>query len=94
MSRSMIAILAGLACGWSGVALAAEAPTTPPAARAAETLKERLSDKASDEQRVNNCHVPPERRGTKPRPVDCAPGASASSSATPPAAAAREPSAR
>lgn len=94
MNRSTVAILAGLACGWSGVALAAEAPTAPPAVRANETLKERLSDKASDEQRVNNCRVPPERRGTKQRPVDCAPGAAASSSATPPSAAAREPSAR
>jgi hypothetical protein len=37
----------------------------------AHTLKERLSDKASDAQRVDNCHVPPERRGTLPRP-DCA----------------------
>jgi hypothetical protein len=36
-----------------------------------ETLKERLSDKASDEQRVDNCHVAPERRGDKKRP-DCA----------------------
>jgi hypothetical protein len=36
----------------------------------AQTLKERLSDKASDEQRVDNCRVPPERRGTTPRP-DC-----------------------
>ena len=35
-----------------------------------QTLKERLSDKASDEQRVDNCHVPLERRGAKPRP-DC-----------------------
>ncbi len=35
-----------------------------------KTLKERLSDKASDDQRVNNCRVPPERRGTQPRP-DC-----------------------
>jgi len=40
-------------------------------AQEARTLKERLSDKASDEQRVDNCHVPVERRGTKPRP-DCA----------------------
>jgi hypothetical protein len=40
------------------------------AAQEAHTLKERLSDKASDDQRVDNCHVPPERRGTKPRP-DC-----------------------
>jgi hypothetical protein len=35
---------------------------------AAQTLKERLSDKGSDEQRVDNCGVPPERHGTKPRP--------------------------
>ena len=39
-------------------------------AEEAQTLKERLSDKASDAQRVDNCHVPPERRGTLPRP-DC-----------------------
>jgi len=37
-------------------------------AEEAHTLKERLSDKASDQQRVDNCHVPPERRGTMPRP--------------------------
>jgi hypothetical protein len=37
---------------------------------ALKSAKERLSDKASDEQRVNNCHVPPEKRGSKPRP-DC-----------------------
>lgn len=40
-------------------------------AQEAQTLKERLSDKASDAQRVDNCRVPPERRGTLPRP-DCA----------------------
>jgi hypothetical protein len=39
-------------------------------AEEAQTLKERLSDKASDAQRVDDCHVPPERRGTEPRP-DC-----------------------
>jgi hypothetical protein len=37
-----------------------------------ETLKERLSDKASDEQRVDNCKVAPDRRGTKARPEACA----------------------
>jgi len=44
----------------------------PVGARADEpkTLKERLSDKASDEQRVDNCRVPIDRRGDKPRP-DC-----------------------
>jgi len=36
-----------------------------------KTSKERLSSKAADEQRVDNCRVPLERRGTVPRP-DCA----------------------
>jgi hypothetical protein len=39
-------------------------------AEEAQTLKERLSDKASDAQRVDNCRVPMERRGAVPRP-DC-----------------------
>jgi hypothetical protein len=39
-------------------------------AQEARTLKERLSDKASDNQRVDNCRVPVERRGSVPRP-DC-----------------------
>jgi hypothetical protein len=34
----------------------------------AKTLKERLGDKASDEQRVDNCKVPLDRRGPKIRP--------------------------
>jgi hypothetical protein len=53
----------------------------PPAAQASEhdqvsvsapaaTGKERLSDKASDEQRVDDCKVPPPRR-TRPRPTSC-----------------------
>jgi hypothetical protein len=36
-----------------------------------ETLKERMSDKASDEQRVDNCKVPLDRRGPKIRPEGC-----------------------
>jgi hypothetical protein len=41
-------------------------------AHAAElkTSKERLSNKAADDQRVDNCRVPPDQRGTAPRP-DC-----------------------
>jgi len=39
-------------------------------AQEARTVKERLSDKASDNQRVDNCHVLVERRGPEPRP-DC-----------------------
>jgi len=34
------------------------------------TAKERLSGKWTDEQRVDDCKVPPERR-TRPRPAAC-----------------------
>ena len=40
-------------------------------AQDARTLKERLSDKASDEQRMDNCKVPIDKRGTKPRLDTC-----------------------
>jgi hypothetical protein len=43
---------------------------SPTLAAGTRTSKERLSDKASDEQRVDNCRVPIERRGRTPRP-DC-----------------------
>jgi len=40
------------------------------------TAKERLGSKASDEQRVDNCKVPPPAlRGSKPRPDECGDGA-------------------
>jgi len=35
------------------------------------TGKERLSTKWMDEQRVDNCNVPVDKRGTKSRPSDC-----------------------
>jgi hypothetical protein len=35
------------------------------------TGKERLAGKASDDQRTNNCKVPAEKRGPKPRPDSC-----------------------
>ena len=43
------------------------------------TAKERLGRKASDEQRVDNCKVPLDRRGPKPRPDECDDSASTSS---------------
>jgi hypothetical protein len=69
--RSLIPILAtaGAAAAFS-VASAAAEPVPAAAARAQDTLKERLSDKASDEQRVDDCKVPKEKRGAKKRP-DC-----------------------
>jgi len=39
-------------------------------AATARTGKERLTDKASDEQRVDDCKVPPAKR-TRPRPTSC-----------------------
>jgi hypothetical protein len=41
------------------------------AASPVKTGKERLGGKASDEQRVDNCNVPPESRGAKIRPDEC-----------------------
>jgi DNA-binding transcriptional regulator PaaX len=41
------------------------------------TAKERLGSKAADEQRVDNCKVPLELRGSTPRPDNCADKASA-----------------
>ena len=43
------------------------------------TAKERLGVKASDEQRVDNCKVPLDRRGLKPRPDECEDGVGARS---------------
>ncbi|MCP1750450.1 hypothetical protein [Bradyrhizobium elkanii] len=35
------------------------------------TGKERLGRKWTDEQRIDNCNVPPDKRGAKPRPSVC-----------------------
>jgi hypothetical protein len=42
--------------------------------RVAPHRKERLGGKASDEQRVDNCKVPADLRGPKPRPERCGDG--------------------
>jgi hypothetical protein len=49
---------------------AAEPQRPPQQPQGPRTAKERLSGKDSDEQRVNDCKVPPERR-TRPRPTAC-----------------------
>jgi hypothetical protein len=63
------------------VASAAGGATPPANAEASQiqptrTAKERLGGKASDEQRVDNCKVPLDLRGPKPRPDQCGDGAS------------------
>jgi hypothetical protein len=62
----LIFLLAGLMVG-AVVPAGADGQT---ASATAGTGKERLSDKASDEQRVNDCKVPPAKR-TRARPSDC-----------------------
>lgn len=67
-------------CGLVALALIAtpvSAQNRAPA-RSAETVqqrtltgKERLGRKWTDEQRIDNCNVPPDKRGTKPRPNAC-----------------------
>jgi hypothetical protein len=51
------------------------APPAAPPAGPALTGKERLSGKGADEQRVDNCKVPADRRGPKERPDPCDGGA-------------------
>ena len=43
------------------------APTNAPVL----TGKERTGRKWMDEQRIDNCNVPADKRGSKPRPNDC-----------------------
>ena len=40
--------------------------------KAALTGKERLGPKWTDEQRIDNCKVPADKRGPRPRPSACA----------------------
>jgi hypothetical protein len=47
-----------------------EAASVPAQPTATRTGKERLGEKATDEQRVDDCNVPPGHR-TRPRPVAC-----------------------
>ena len=63
------------ACEWVviGMVLLGSSAAGQAAAEQPRTLKERLSDKASDQQRVDNCRVPIDRRGSVPRP-DCPEG--------------------
>jgi hypothetical protein len=45
----------------------------PEPANPTQTGKERLGRKWMDEQRIDNCNVPIEKRGTRPRPSGCPP---------------------
>ena len=76
--RGLLASL--LAVGFAFSASAQDTQPSPPIPHAASateapptlTGKERLGRKWTDEQRIDNCNVPIDKRGTKPRPSTCA----------------------
>jgi len=47
------------------------AETAVPANGPSLTGKERMGRKWMDEQRIDNCNVPADKRGSKPRPGNC-----------------------
>ena len=79
---SMVSVRRGLVASLLAIGLVASASaqngqpdhSTSDAASPAEralTGKERLGRKWTDEQRIDNCHVPIEKRGSKPRASTC-----------------------
>lgn len=52
----------------AGTRAGTSSPSNSPAVL---TGKERLGEKWKDEQRLDNCKVPPDKRGSKPRPDIC-----------------------
>ena len=80
LNRIVVASILG-ASAWIAAPAGADepAPSAAPTAQASteqapgpvKTGKERLSSKASDEQRVDNCKVPQESRGTTVRSDTC-----------------------
>ncbi len=54
-----------------GLALAASAEDARPNIPTSLTGKEQLGRKWMDEQRIDNCNVPVDKRGTRPRPSTC-----------------------
>ena len=50
---------------------APKAETAVPASGPSLTGKERTGRKWMDEQRIDNCNVPIDKRGSKPRPSSC-----------------------
>lgn len=72
-----LALQAGLAAAGEGAGEADNGRQIE--AAPTRTGKERLGGKASDEQRVDNCKVPPDRRGATQRPDTCREDASTGS---------------
>jgi hypothetical protein len=72
LGAALAPVAAGAQAVPQGGANEAAGPATPANGKAKLTGKERLGEKWQDEQRVDNCKVPLDKRGTKPRPDSCA----------------------
>jgi hypothetical protein len=70
----LMTVATARADGEAGQTQASEIQASQP--QPTRTAKERLGGKASDEQRLDNCKVPLDLRGPKPRPDDCGDAAS------------------
>jgi hypothetical protein len=71
MALMMQVGLASASAGPRQESIEGQAKTEP-----TRTGKERLGGKASDPQRVDNCKVPLDQRGSTPRPDNCGDGVS------------------
>ena len=63
-----LAVILPIVIAASSAPFAQEGPSSSPAVL---TGKERLGEKWKDEQRLDNCKVPRDKRGPKPRPDTC-----------------------
>jgi hypothetical protein len=67
----VLAFIGLLSCALAQDARRVSTSTASETPRKTLTGKERLGRKWSDEQRIDNCHVPADKRGIKPRPSAC-----------------------
>jgi hypothetical protein len=67
----VFSLLVGLACPAQAEEKKPGQINSKDTARKVLTGKERLGPKWTDEQRIDNCNVPVDKRGTRPRPSAC-----------------------
>ena len=78
ISRGLVIFLVAMCLASASFAQDRQSDQIVPGAAAAvpangpsRTGKERMGRKWMDEQRIDNCNVPIDKRGSKPRPADC-----------------------
>lgn len=69
-SRTFVALFT-LLMAWPANAQDSASSPSPNPGNPVKTGKERLGKKWTDEQRIDNCNVPIDKRGTRPRPSAC-----------------------